>query len=103
MRWKNEINLKINVVYDLSPFNSHLPIHSFKWYSNILFTLYASPKQFQNIFLAISEISLCQFHTIAQLYPKRIGNLVYQTYLNISVIILREFCTHKRMEISEVE
>ena len=37
--------------------------------------LYCPPKQFENIFLDISETSLCQFNTMTHTYHKRVGKI----------------------------
>ena len=53
---KSKIDLEINVFYDQFTFSSHCLYILLNGIDNILFVmLYASPKQFESVFLAIND------------------------------------------------
>ena len=53
---KSKIDLEINVFYDQFTFSSHCSYILLNGIDNILFVmLYASPKQFESVFLAIND------------------------------------------------
>lgn len=72
-------------------------VHTFFYVieKHLFIMLYASLKQFGNLFSAINDVSSGRFVQLHS-YHETAGNAEWQTYLRVSGIIVSGFCAHKK-------